>query len=209
MKIEALGSNQYVDDIVDIHIRTFPGFFLTFLGRGFLKHLYKGYISHKESNVIGAFDKGRLVGFLAYSRDISGFYRYLIRRSLFPFAFYSVLAFFRKPRVMFRILRAFTYSKDSSRDEAYIELSSIGVLPETKNKGIGTLLINALKESVDGNGFSYIKLETDKLNNDSVNAFYIKNYFELNKSYITKEGREMNEYHYRLKSSTKESIQLV
>ncbi len=48
-------TTEYVDNIVDIHMKTFTGFFLTFLGEGFLKHLYKGFIKHNESNVIGAF----------------------------------------------------------------------------------------------------------------------------------------------------------
>lgn len=197
-RTEILNSTEYVDDIVDIHMKTFVGFFLTFLGKGFLMYLYRGFIEHKDSNVIGAFDGDILVGFLAYSEDISGFYKYLIRKRLLPFAFYSVLAFFRKPGIMIRLLRAFTYSKSSKRKETYVELSSIGVLPEAKNKGIGTMLIDTLKKNIDNDRFSYIKLETDRLNNDAVNAFYVKNGFVLNRSYTTKEGREMNEYYFCL-----------
>lgn len=191
-------TTEYVDNIVDIHMKTFTGFFLTFLGEGFLKHLYKGFIKHNESNVIGAFDDDRLVGFLAYSEDISGFYKYLIKKRLLPFVFYSAIAFLKKPVIMLRLLRAFTYSKSSKRSEAYVELSSIGVLPEAKNNGIGTMLINELKRNISSDKFSYIKLETDRLNNDAANAFYIKNGFVLYRSYITREGREMNEYHFTL-----------
>ena len=32
-----------INQIVDIHMKTFTGFFLTFLGKGFLKQLYKGF----------------------------------------------------------------------------------------------------------------------------------------------------------------------
>ncbi len=144
------------------------------------------------------FDDDRLVGFLAYSEDISGFYKYLIKKRLLPFAFYSAIAFLKKPVIMLRLLRAFTYSKSSKRSEAYVELSSIGVLPEAKNNGIGTMLINELKRNISSDKFSYIKLETDRLNNDAANAFYIKNGFVLYRSYITREGREMNEYHFTL-----------
>lgn len=198
LRTEILVSAEYVDDIVEIHMKTFTGFFLTFLGRGFLKHLYKGFIEHDKSNVIGAFEDDRLVGFLAYSEDISAFYKYLIRKRLLPFAFYGALAFFRKPAIMLRLLRAFTYPESSKRPEPYVELSSIGVLPEAKNKGIGTMLIDELKKTVSNGQFSYIKLETDRLNNDAVNAFYIKNGFVLDRSYTTREGREMNEYHFKL-----------
>lgn len=200
MKIEILTSLKYINDIVDIHMRTFSGFFLTFLGRGFIKQLYKGFIAHNDSNIIGAFDDDRLLGFVAYSENLSGFYKYLIKKSLIPFAFYSFLAFLRKPKIMFRLLRALTYPKSSKREEAYIEISSIGVLPEAKNQGVGTSIIDALKIKIDDNQFRYIKLETDKLNNDVVNAFYVKNGFELEGSFVTSEGREMNEYRYYLKS---------
>ena len=44
--------------------------------------------------------------------------------------------------------------------------------------------------------YEYINLETDALNNDSVNRFYQKNGFVLSKTYVTDEGREMNEYRF-------------
>lgn len=184
--------------IADIHRQTFTKFFLTFLGKGFLRELYKGFITHDKSDVIAAFENNEIIGFVAYSQNIGVFYKYLIRKSLIPFAWYSFLAFLRKPGIMFRLLRAFTYSDNNKRDEEYIELSSIGVLPGAANKGVGTTLIGELKSLFMGSNFSYIKLETDKLNNDAANAFYIKNEFELNNSYITREGREMNEYCYNL-----------
>ena len=93
LRTEILVSAEYVDDIVEIHMKTFTGFFLTFLGRGFLKHLYKGFIEHAKSNVIGAIEDDRLVGFLALSEDFCAFYKYLIRKRLLPFAFYGALAF--------------------------------------------------------------------------------------------------------------------
>jgi len=202
VKIRILRDTEYVNQIVDIHIRTFTGFFLTFLGRGFLRQLYKGFITHNESDIIGAFDGDKLIGFVAYSKNISGFYKYLIRKSIFPFAWYSFLAFLKKPGIMFRLLRAFTYSKESKREESYIELSSIGVLPEAKGTGVGTTLIYELKKELRDCEHQYIKLETDRLNNDSVNAFYLKNGFILDHSYVTPEGREMNEYRYYLKDNS-------
>lgn len=200
METKILTSLEYVNEIVDIHMQAFPGFFLTFLGEGFLKQLYKGFITHNGSNIIGTLKNGKIIGFLAYSENISQLYKYLLKKSISQFVFYSLKAFIKKPKIMFRLLRALTYSKISKRGEAYIEISSIGVLPEAKNKGVGTMLINALKETVDDGKYKYIKLETDKLNNGYANAFYIKNGFEIKDSYLTHEGRQMNEYYYYLKS---------
>lgn len=200
LKTKVLIDTKYVNEIVDIHMQTFTGFFLTFLGKGFLKHLYKGFITHNKSNVIGSLDGNKLYGFVAYSEDISQFYKYLLKKSLIPLAWYSFVAFVRKPKVIFKLLRAFKYSESSKQEVAFIQLASIGVLPSTKNKGIGSLLINELKNQIDFKRCEYIKLETDKLNNDAVNAFYIKNGFALNNSYVTHEGREMNEYRYYLRA---------
>lgn len=201
MKTVLLKDYENIEKIVDIHLKTFQGFFLTFLGRGFLKQLYKGFIDHENSETIACFKGEELVGFLAFSYDISAFYKYLIKKKLIFFAYYSMLAFFRKPKVLFRLLRAFTYSDGSKREEKYIELSSIGVSPEYKNLGIGSILIDELKSfalSAKSNA-EYIKLETDAEDNDGANAFYLKNKFVLNNAYTTREGRKMNEYRFYLK----------
>lgn len=189
--------NSNIESIVDIHMQAFQDFFLTFLGKGFLKCMYKGFCSHDKSNLICAYENGSIVGFIAYSEDISGFYKYLIKKKLILFAWYSFTAFLRNPKIMMRLLRAFLYPSETKRDENYIELSSIGVLPICEGMGIGSRLIDCLKSIVDFDRYDYIKLETDAQNNDSVNSFYQKNGFVIYKEYSTPEGRLMNEYRYR------------
>lgn len=195
MRIVICDNKKYVHDIVDIHMKTFTGFFLTFLGEGFLKQLYAGFIEHEESNVIIAFNEDeKVIGFLAYSEQLSAFYKYLITRKLLQFAWFAFCAFLKKPQILFRLLRAFTYSDGSKREEQYVELSSIGVLPEKKNLGVGSKMIEFLKQQFNGSGFDYIKLETDRDDNEGANHFYQKNGFILDHSYKTVEGRAMNEY---------------
>lgn len=199
MQIRTLKNKKRIPEIVDIHMETFTGFFLTFLGKGFLGELYKGYIEHEGSGILVAVDnKNRIIGFLAYSNDISAFYKFLIKRHLLVFAWYAGLGFLRKPRVFFRLLRAFTYSREAKRDEKYIELSSIGVSPSNKNHGVGSKLIDSLKERTDFRKYDYIKLETDAINNEGANYFYQKNGFILDHAYETHEGRKMNEYRWYL-----------
>lgn len=196
MRITMLKNTNRVDEIVNIHMRSFVGFFLSFLGKGFLKQLYKGFIVHSGSGIIVVLEEKKIVGFLAYSEDISGFYKFLIKRYLIPLAWYSVIAFFKKPSILRRILRAFTYSHGARREEKYIELSSIGVLPDKEGQGIGSKLLDALKSKETGKGYNYIKLETDSVNNEVANNFYQKNGFTLDHEYVTHEGRKMNEYRY-------------
>lgn len=199
MEIREVSYNEKatIRKVVDVHMETFPQFFLTFMGKGFLQQLYGGYCSHKDSKLLVAEEADKsVVGFLAYSTDMSGFYKELLRKRLIPFAWYSFLAFLRKPAVFVRLLRAFLKPGESSRNEPYVELASIGVRPDCKKSGIGSQLINALKEQIDLRQFAYISLETDAENNDAANRFYQKNGFQLACQYETPEGRRMNEYHY-------------
>ena len=187
---------QIIKEIVQIHLDTFQGFFLTFMGRGFLNCLYKSYCQYKESGLIVAFEGNQPVGFLAFSGDYSGLYKFMIRRKIIIFVWYSLGAFFRKPKVFIRLIRAFLKANDVKREEKYVELASIGVKPEAKSKGIGTALISWLKNYVDYLKYAYISLETDAENNENVNKFYLKNEFELIRTFKTREGRRMNEYRY-------------
>ena len=188
---------RIIDDVVQIHLDTFKGFFLTFMGRGFLKQMYKAYCKHNQSNLLVAInEEGKTVGFLAYSEYLSGLYKFMIKKSLIPFAWYSLGAFFRKPKIFMRLVRAFLKPSESKREEKYVELASIGVSPNSKAKGVGSKLIDALKEKVDFNSFEYITLETDVENNEIANKFYVKNGFNVVREFTTREGRRMYEYRY-------------
>ncbi len=185
-----------IHQVVSIHLRAFPGFFLSFMGRGFLKTMYISYLEHEPSGILLAEDDRGLLGFLAYSGDMSGLYKYMLKRRFFAFAWYGFCAFVRRPGSFLRLLRAFLKPGDAKREEQYLELSSIGVDPSYQGEGVGSTLINALKSKVDFSVFAYITLETDGLDNQSANAFYRKNGFLLNREFTTPEGRVMNEYRY-------------
>ncbi|MDR1001836.1 MAG: GNAT family N-acetyltransferase [Oscillospiraceae bacterium] len=189
---------QFAKEAASIHVRTFTGFFLTFLGEGFLTRLYEGFAKHSDSCLILAVEEEKVVGFLACSENLSDFYKYLIKTSLIPFAYYSVIAFFKKPSALFRLLRALTYPSETKTEEKIFEISSIGVLPEAKNKGVGSILLRTVQETVNFDKFSCIQLETDRDNNDAVNNFYKKNGFVLHETYETPEGRRMNRLRYTL-----------
>lgn len=192
-KVNELGG-AIIKEIVDIHLATFKGFFLTFLGQGFLCQMYESYILHDKSDILVAVEKDRVVGFLAYSSDLSGLYKNMIKKRLLKFMWYSLGAFFRNPKVFARLIRAFLKPGEAKRSERYIELTSIGVHPNKKAKGIGSKLIDTLKKSTDFDTYAYITLDTDAIDNDAVNRFYQKNGFILFREFETHEGRKMNEY---------------
>ncbi len=185
-----------IKKVVDIHIKTFKGFFLTFMGKGFLRQMYSSYAQYDDAGLLVAYEADMPVGFLAYSSNMSGLYKYMIKRKLLPFAWYSLCAFFRKPRVFTRLVRAFLKPSEAKRDENYVKLASIGVEPGVKSKGIGSSLIEQLKKMIDFSVYKYITLETDAIDNEVANKFYVKNGFILYRKYETREKREMNEYRF-------------
>lgn len=196
LKIRLLDASekQLLQQVVSIHLETFQGFFLTFMGRGFLTQMYRSYCKYNDSGLYVAFQNERPVGFLAFSANLSGLYKYMIKTRLFPFAWYGIGAFFRKPKIFIRLLRAFLKPNESKRAEKYVELASIGVAPEAKERGIGSELISRLVADTDFDDYAYITLETDAEDNEIANRFYLKNGFSLVRTYITAEGRKMNEY---------------
>lgn len=188
---------EIIDDIVSIHLNAFQGFFLTFMGKGFLRLMYSSYVKYDNSDILVAFDNEKPVGFLAYSGNLSGLYKYMIKSRLMLFAWYSLGAFFRNPTVLMRLVRAFLKPAESKRDEKYVELASIGVDSDVRSKGVGSLLIDTLKAQTDFNEYEYITLETDAVNNEGANHFYQKNGFVIKREFTTSEGRKMYEYRYR------------
>ena len=82
-----------INEIVKIHLMTFDGFFLTFLGEGFLRQMYTAYTCHSGSDILINVDENRVNGFLAYSENLSDLYKYMIKHHLIPFAWYSFVTF--------------------------------------------------------------------------------------------------------------------
>ena len=187
---------KLINDIVTLHLNTFTGFFLTFMGRGFLNQMYTSYCDYEEAGLLVAEEDGKAIGFLAYSSNFSGLYKFMIKTRLIRFGWYSIGAFFRRPTAFMHIISAFLKPGEAKREEKYVELSSIGVDPNIKSKGIGSLLIDSLKRKVDFTKFAYINLETDAVDNEGAIHFYEKNGFVRERMFETDEGRKMYEYRF-------------
>lgn len=187
---------KLVKKIAELHVKAFPSFFLTQLGVPFLKTLYTGYLEDDDSGIIVAKEDGRLIGFVAYSNDYPRFYKGLVKHHIVKFAFCSLGAAIRHPSFIKRLLGAFKKSDSVVKEEKYVELASICVDPAIESRGVGSKMIDYLKDLVDFRRYAYINLETDADGNDGVNKFYVKNGFELEREYTTPEGRRMNEYRY-------------
>lgn len=189
-------NKNYVRSIAELHKKAFPAFFLTQLGVPFLRTLYTGYLEDPDSGIIVAEENDLLIGFIAYSKDYPRFYKGLIKNHLLKFALCSVGAAIRHPSFIKRILGAFKKSESVVKNERYVELASICVDPKIESKGVGSSLIDFLKDIVDFKTYAYINLETDADENERANNFYLKNGFKLERVFTTAESRRMNEYRF-------------
>jgi ribosomal protein S18 acetylase RimI-like enzyme len=186
---------KHLQGVVRIHLSSFPNFFLSFLGPKFLLLFYSGIISASEGIAfVYQNEEGLPVGFVAGSLNPGGFYSRLLKRDWFQFALASVLPVLRRPTVILRVVRAVLHPAANPVGSDVAGLFSIGVLPEMQGSGAGKKLVQAFLDEATRRGCKRVFLTTDCDNNDTVNAFYTKLGFSMERQLVTPEGRRMNEY---------------
>lgn len=180
--------------VASVHVRSFPGFFLTFLGKRFLNELYSAIVQDPLGITYVAEKDGEIVGFIAGVTYINGLYRNLLKQRLVRFAWASLGGFLRKPTILPRLLRALRMTSSAHTAPNCGTLMSFAVLPGIQGKGIGYCLMNEFLAASRRHGLELIELATDRDNNERVNRFYQRMGFSLSRVYITPEGRRMNVY---------------
>jgi ribosomal protein S18 acetylase RimI-like enzyme len=183
-----------VEAVVDIHLRTFPGFFLSFLGHRFLALLYRSIRAAPEGVALVAAGKGGIQGFAAGVTSQESFYRRLVRRHWWRFAMSALGAAIRRPSVIPRLFRALRRPSETRQSAAAATLMSIGVSPESEGRGIGGLMIESFCREMATRGVTDICLTTDRDGNARANRFYERHGFHVSNSLVTPEGRAMIEY---------------
>src|SRR5665811_1624133 len=164
---------ENVDDVVSIHLESFPGFFLSFLGRRFLTLYYSGICSAEEGlGFVFLNSDYELIGFVAGTTNPRGFYTRLLKRYWLRFSLASVGAILRKPSSARRIGRALYHSEQNPVGSEVAGLFSIGVHPELQDVGAGKELVTAFLEESKAKGCTRVFLTTDRDNNKIVNDFY-------------------------------------
>jgi GNAT superfamily N-acetyltransferase len=184
-----------IDAMVKVHLRSFPGFFLTFLGRKFLKQLYRGILMDPSGIVWIVKEEDRLLGFVAGTLEPAGFYSRLIKNRLFGFALASIWPLLRRPGIFLRLWHALRKPAESKAiPKGTALLMSIAVDPAVQNQGVGKMLTEAFCDECARQGASQVCLTTDRDGNDQGNRFYARRGFVLTRTFRAREGRAMNEY---------------
>jgi ribosomal protein S18 acetylase RimI-like enzyme len=183
-----------VDAVVGVHLRSFEGFFLSFLGPNFLRLYYESVVGYPGAAGYVCLKGGRVVGFVCGMVSPSRFYSYLLRTRWWRFALAALGAALGRPSVIPRLFRALLYPSQTSGRSDTATLTSIAVDPAVQGEGVGAELVAAFLADMRARGVKRVDLTTDHYGNDEVNTFYQKQGFHCERTFVTPEGREMNEY---------------
>jgi hypothetical protein len=180
--------------VARLHIIAFSSFFLTKLGHRFLVEFYSAIFQSKDSINVGLFIDDKLIGFAVGAKKSKAFYSNILKKNFLQLGFSAFIPLLLNPFYIYRLFLALTTSSESND---YIPedamLLSICMEPSVGKKGKGKLIL-AQFEEIAFKFTSHISLTTDFENNDSVNAFYIRNGYKII-STLYQGKRKM--YHYR------------
>lgn len=191
--IRRMGSSD-VPSVVQVHLESFYGFFLTFLGPSFLRELYAATLADPSGIGFVAEKEQGIYGFVAGTSQPAGFYQHLLRQRWWRFGVAAIPAILKNPLIVPRLLRAFRKPQESASQPDTGTLMSIAITPEAQGQGVGQALVETFLEEARRRGLKHVNLTTDRDNNDPGNHFYRKLGFRCSMSFITPEGRSMNEY---------------
>ena len=184
-----------ISRVVEIHLASFPRFFLTSLGARFLYIYYNKVCNAPEGIAFVYVDAaGSPAGFVVGTSDPRGFYSRLLRQDWLRFSLAALEAMVRKPSIVPRIARGFLHPSRNPAGQDVAGLYSLGVFPSLQGTGAGGKLVSAFLEEARCRGCRRVFLTTDREENDAVNTFYRKMGFRVERRFETPEGRAMNEY---------------
>jgi ribosomal protein S18 acetylase RimI-like enzyme len=191
--------------VVRIHLSSFPGFFLSFLGPRFLELFYRSFLEDPAGiGFVVTDENGYILGSVVGPLVPEGYFKRLLKRRWWKFCLASSSAIARRPWIISRLLRALWYRGDAPESDNVPRalLSSIAVAPEAQGRGVGQALVEAWLFEVRRRGGQGAFLTTDAEGNDAVNAFYLRQRWKLDSFYTTAQGRCMNRYIYDFREHT-------
>lgn len=188
-----------LDQIVDVHLVSFPDSVLSSLGRGFLKTFYKEFIIDDKGCCFVSIGDDGVAGFIVGVISPSDFFKRAFKRKWLHFALCSLRSIIKNPPIIIKLLRrAATHPNKSPKGDNIALLWYIAVLYKKRNKKIGEELVKNFLNELNRRGVEEVILATPRFNNDKVIKFYQKIGFRIKNSITTYEGREMYEFAIKL-----------
>ena len=171
-------SFKHASSVADLHIRGISTGFISSLGAGFVTALYEAIAEDENSFGFVAVEDNDVLGFVAFSTNLSKLYKHLALKKCFKFGF----ILFRKMlsiQIVKKIWANIFYPKkmkQMSLPDA--ELLSIVVAPQGQGKGIAKQLIESGFEQCRKAGIDKVKVLVAAAN-EPANRLYHKSGFKL------------------------------
>ena len=188
-----LVTSEDINSIVEIHLEAFPNFFLTSLGRSFLRTYYSSSLRSKNCIAVCLIDdKNEITGFAFGTKQSKGFHKNIIKENLIKFILEISKIILTKPKAFIRLYKNLEKPKTVNDDNGdYAELLSIGISSKYKGKGLGKLIIDHFENEVLNKGCKKLSLTTDFYNNDDVINFYKSKNYNVYYDFINYPNRRM------------------
>lgn len=186
-----------ISSIVEIHMERFSSFFLTSLGKSFLKVFYKAFLKNPGILLVLE-DEAEIKGFAAGSRDNRGFFKKLLVNDLWGFGRQGFMILFTNPKALKRM--ATNARKSGKNNLIFAELLSIATL--RNKKGYGKILLKEFEKEVAKENIENlpISLTTDRDENEKTIQFYKDSGYRINEVFESYNGRKMYRFiNYNLK----------
>ena len=192
-----------IPEIVRIHIAAFPGFFMTLMGKSFLKEYYYSVSKMPDGFVLGCFDEGsgnKLLGFCAEAVVSAGFNKKMICKRFIHFGIQALRLVFINPGALLHFAKNLTKGPGSkiSDPAQYGELLSIAVDPAIQGKGVGKALLAAIEPLLFAQNQRENSLTTDAVDNNKAISFYKRNGYDIFYSFTAYPDRRMLRMNKRL-----------
>lgn len=169
LQVPAWDRNRLTERLIDIHLTAFADSFLTGLGRGVLRMLYRRAIAENPDLCLLLTSHDRMVGFAVGIRDPKAFYRRFLLSHLPALAGCVVFRLRGLAKASGRILRGLSYSLH----QPFVhncKLIAIGVDPGHQGLGGGARLLESFLAAVAPLGGAW--LETDAADNIAAHMLY-------------------------------------
>lgn len=183
--------------VAEIHIKGFPGYFLSRLGRRFLTLYYDGIRADPQGIALVGEKNRVILGFAAGMMNPAGFYTRLLRRRWFWFMLAAIPGAVRHPSFLPRLFRALWYPRTSPGGGSIATLASIAVRPEAKGSGIGKQLMREFIAEVKRRGGTELMWGSKK-REEAANRFYQRFGYSEMREFRDSQGDEIIEYSLRI-----------
>ena len=194
----ARATHDDFQSIAQLHSESITEGFLPTLGLPFLANVYRGISAAPRSGVLVARDTNAVLGFAAYTADLSACYRWVLTRRFFLLALSSLpnvlnlRIYKRMVETLLYPLRAGNVALKNASRPYRAELLAIAVSDHARGRGLGKKLLHAVEDHFQALNIAGYCVVTHAID-DRSNKFYSGCGLRLQRAFFN-HGKPMNEY---------------